>query len=217
MKNPWILIGVIVVVLIGGSFWYSNSVSQRNNKGVTFSPHIKGNETATVSLVEYSDFQCPACASFQPYLNDIMNDYGDKIRFEYKHFPLPMHALAEPAARAAEAAAQQGNFFAYHDVLFLNQKEWTNSTNSTLEFIKYAEQLGLNIPLFKQHLNSSLIRDKIRIESQEARSLGLTGTPTFFLNGKKMEIKVFEDFRNQIEAALGISSSNNVPVVEFGI
>ena len=105
-KNPWAIIGIVAVVLVGGSIWYSGTVAEKNNEGITFSPHIKGNPEATVTLAEYSDFQCPACASFHPVVIDVMEEFGDKIAFEYKHFPLPIHPLAEPAARAAEAAAE---------------------------------------------------------------------------------------------------------------
>ncbi len=82
MKNPWVIVGALTVILIGGSVWYSSSVSARNNEGVTLTPHIKGNPEAVVTLVEYSDFQCPACAAFQPYVNEVLAAYGDSVRFE---------------------------------------------------------------------------------------------------------------------------------------
>lgn len=214
MKNPWIIIGAIVVLLIGGSIWYSGSVSEKNNEGITFSAHVKGNENATVTLVEYSDFQCPACAAFQPTLDEVLTEYGDSLKFEYKHFPLPIHPKAQPAARAAEAAGQQGAFFEFHDLLFANQANWVNTPNPLALFIGYAEELKLDVSLFKRHYNASLVSDKVRENTNEARTLGITGTPTFFLNGEKMQIQTYQDFKDQIASALGIVSSTTEAVIE---
>lgn len=220
MKNPWVIIGIIVVVLFGGSFWYASSSAEKNNEGITFEPHVKGNPDASVVLVEYSDFQCPACAAFQPVVEDVLAQYGDSLRFEYKHFPLPIHPLAEPAARAAEAAGQQDKFFEFHDLLFANQLSWSNSVNPVVPFVQYAEELELDIDLFKRHYNASLIRERVREDLAESRQLGLTGTPTFFLNGERMVISTYEDFVNQIATAINPETATGTtaaPAVEFGI
>ena len=203
MKNPWIVIGVIVLVLILGSVIYSNSVGSNNNEGVDISKnYIKGNPDAQISLVEYSDFQCPACAAFQPVLTDVMNQFGNDIKFEYKHFPLPMHPLALPAARAAEAAGQQGKFYEFHDLLFEKQKTWTKSPNPNALFVQYAEELGLDVKKFRQHMDASLLSDKIEADKKAGDELGITGTPTFYLNGEKMIINSYEEFYQQIASAI---------------
>jgi protein-disulfide isomerase len=226
MKNPWIIVGLVVAVLIGGSVWYSGTVSARNNEGVTFSPHVKGNQDAVVKLVEYSDLQCPACASFQPILKEIIDEYGNELSFEYKHFPLPIHNLAEAAARAAEAAGQQEAFFAYHDLLFANQATWSKNPNPSVFFMQYAEELALDTTKFKRHMNASLVREKVQKEGAEARELGITGTPTFFLNGERMKFTSYEEFKAQIAAAInpsvgssteGIPSASTESVIKFGI
>lgn len=136
MKNPWIILTIITIVLFGSAIVYSKNANEKNNQGVTVVDHIKGNGEATVTLVEYSDFQCPACASFQPVLAEIMAQYGDLLRFEYKHFPLPIHNFAQQAAVAAEAASQQGKFFEFHDALFTNQEEWTSSATPQVFFVR---------------------------------------------------------------------------------
>lgn len=211
MKNPWIVIGVIVVLLIGGSVWYSSQVGSANNDGVTINEHIKGNPAATVTLVEYSDFQCPACGQFQPVLADIMATYGDSLRFEYKHLPLTqIHPFAEPAARAAEAAGQQGKFFEYHDLLFANQATWSKSAAPAAAFTAFAEELGLDLDLFAKHQRSSLLRNKVRDEFDAARALGLTGTPSFFLNGQPMKFNSYEEFKAQIAAAINPTADFNL-------
>ncbi len=212
MKNPWVIIGVILVVLIAGSVWYSSSVDDKYNVGVdTTISHVKGNPDATVTLIEYSDFQCPACATAQPVVKDILNEFGDSIKFEYKHFPLPMHPLALPAARAAEAAGQQGKFFEFHDMLFENQKTWSNSANPSATFIQYAEELGLDVQKFRQHMNSSLLSDQISEDKKEGFDLGITGTPTFFLNGEKMQLQSFTDFYEQIARAVNPDVKFDLP------
>lgn len=202
MKNPWVIVGLVTVILFGGAIWYSSSATEKNNEGVEVADHVKGNPNATVTLVEYSDFQCPACASFQPVMEEIMKQYGDKLRFEYKHYPLPIHQYAQQAAIAAEAAGQQGKFFEFHDLLFKNQQEWAQSVAPASFFVKYAEELGLDTETFRRHQKSSVLRDDVRADLAEARELGLTSTPTFFLNGEKMEMETFEDFIAQIAMAV---------------
>lgn len=204
MKNPWIIVGVVAVVLFGGAIWFSNSSADQSNEGVVVTEHIKGNPDATVTLVEYSDLQCPACAAFQPVLNGMIEQYADKLRFEYKQFPLPprIHPFAMQAALAAEAAGQQGKFFEYHDLLFTNQDTWSKAAVPTSYFIQYASDLGLDLEKFKSHMKSSVLRDRIEADMAEGKTLEVTGTPTFFLNGKKMEIESYIDFAQQIGLAI---------------
>ncbi len=213
----------IAVVAIGASIMWAQQVAKNADEGVVLSSHTKGNAAASVSLVEYSDFQCPACAQFYPVVNEIMDQYGDRIAFEYKHFPLiSIHPNAMGAAKAAEAAGQQGKFFEMHDKLFENQSVWSNSANPTAFFLTYAEELSLDVELFKRHLKSAMIENSIEDSFNAARDLGLSGTPTFYLNGTQMEFSTFADFRSQIEAALGIlpaavDATTSTPAVEFGI
>lgn len=210
MKNPWLVIGVIAVVLIGGSIAYAQYVGTMSNEGVEVQAHVTGNPDADVTLVEYSDFECPACGQFYPFVKDILADYGDQIRFEYKHFPLTQaHPNAEPAARAAEAAGQQGQFFEFHDLLFENQQEWAGRSNASQYFAQYAEELELNMGQWRTQQRASLLRDKVADDFAEGRRLGVTGTPTFFLNGERMNIQTFDDFRTQIEAAIGVTGTSS--------
>lgn len=220
MKNPWVIIGVIVVLLIGGSVWYSGTVSESYNDGVTIVPKITGNTAATVTLVEYSDFQCPACGQFWPVVEEVIAEYGDRISFEYKHFPLiQIHPFAQPAAYAAEAAAQQGKFYEYANLLFTNQDTWAKSATPAAFFATYAEELGLDMDQFMRHQRSPMIKDYVRSQFDEARQLGLTGTPSFFLNGQKMTLSTIEDFKAQIAAAVtpsvGFNLDGATPAVQM--
>ncbi len=224
--HVWKIIGVVAVLAVGASIVYSNSVSSRANDGVVFEAHIKGNTDAKVVLTEHSDFQCPACGQFFPVIQDLLAEHGDSIAFEYKHFPLiSIHPYAVPAAKAAEAAGQQGKFFEMHDKLFENQQIWSVGAAPQAFFNAYAEELGLDVGLFKTHMKSSLINDKIQAEFEEARELGLTSTPSFFLNGKRMSFQTYEDFVGQITAAVNPEAADaemeadhaTEPAVRFGL
>lgn len=221
--------GTITVVLIGAAMWYSKSSAENSNEGVvTPTTHIKGSADASVKIVEYSDFQCPACAAFQPIVAEVVDTFGDQISFEYRHFPLSaLHPYAEQAARAAEAAGQQGKFFEFHDKLFAEQDSWSAGAAPTTFFLRYAGELGLDVDKFRKHLRSSQLRDEVRADAALAREAGVTGTPTFFLNGEKMEIKTFQDFFDQVARAVdpnyGMATSTEMidgsvePSVRFGI
>lgn len=209
--------------------WYSNVASKKSNEGVTVTDHNKGGDNAAVTLTEYSDFQCPACGAFEPVVANVLATYGDKIKFEYRHYPLPIHSYAQQAAIAAEAAAQQDKFFEYHDKLFANQQTWANSQTPQVLFVQYASELGLDVEKFKRHMKSSILRDAIKKDFKDAQDMGLTGTPTFFLNGQKMEVSSYEDFVAQIAAAVepgaAVQASSTAstaapaltPDVKFGI
>lgn len=203
MKNPWVLLSIVTIVLFGGAIWYGNAVGAKSNEGVVApETHVKGNPDAAVTLTEYSDFQCPACGAFEPVVAEVLAQYGEQIRFEYKHYPLPIHSFALQAAIAAEAAGQQGKFFEYHDALFAGQQTWAASQTPQAFFLQYAEDLGLDMATFKRHTKSSILRDAVKASQKEAQDMGLTGTPTFFLNGERMEMESYEDFIAQIVAAV---------------
>lgn len=224
-KNPWKIIIGVAVVLLAASFYWSNQAGELANEGVTLSEHVKGNPQASVVLSEYADFQCPACAEFHPYVKELEEEYGDSLRIEFHHFPLiSIHPYAVPAAKAAEAAGQQGQFFAMHDKLFENQDAWTNSGTPQIFFNQYAEELGLDVDMFKRHMRSSLIDQAVEDSFNAARQKGFTGTPSFELNGAKMEFQTYEDFKGQIDVAINglpeeATSSPAVtgPNVKFGI
>jgi protein-disulfide isomerase len=201
MKNPWVIVGVLAVILFGGSFWYASESAERNNEGVEIKPQIKGNSEAEVSLVKYSDFSCPACRDASFVVADVMEEYGESVAFEYRHFPFISPASTR-AAVAAEAAGQQGKFYEYHDLLFENQTVWRNSPNPAVLFLDYAETLELDMDTFRRHLNSTLLREHTMSDMAEGRERGVTGTPTFFLNGERLVFQSYEEFNNQIVAAI---------------
>ncbi len=223
IKNHfWKIFGLIAVLLIGGAIAYSNHASSKANEGIVLSPHVKGNADATVNLVEYSDFQCPACQAASTVVAEVLAEHEGKVRFEYKHFPLvTIHPHAVLAARAAEAAGIQGKFFEMHDKLFENQATWSPSPSPQAFFTKYAEEIGLDMDKFKTHMRASLLRDEVMKRYDEARELGLSGTPTFYLNGQKMTFTTYEDFATQVRQAvtgeLPVEATPVSPEIQFGI
>ena len=204
MKLNWKILLVLAGLLLIGSFVYSNHVQTQANEGVVISEHVKGNPDASVTLTEYSDFQCPACGQAYQVVKTIMDQYGEQIRFEYKHFPLmTIHPFAVPAARAAEAAAQQGKFWEMHDKLFEEQTTWSNSSSPQRYFDQYAQEIGLDMDLYKTHLNASVIDDAIVESFSAAQRQGFTGTPTFLLNGEKIEFSSYQELIELVRVVVG--------------
>lgn len=149
--------------------------------------HVIGKATTGVELVEYGDFQCPACGAYEPVVQQVRQKYGDQISFQFRNFPLSqIHPHAISSARAAEAADIQGKYWEMHDLLYRNQQEWSQSTDAVPAFNSYAAQLNLDIDKFKADFKTSSINDRVQNDLKEGNRLGVTSTPTFFLNGKKI-------------------------------
>lgn len=158
----------------------------------------KGPDGAKVTVVEFSDFQCPFCGRVTPTLDQVQKTYGDDVRIVFKHLPLRIHPNAPKAAAASEAAKNQGKFWEMHDLIFANQRELTEE-----KFIGYAKQLGLDVERFKKDMASSDVAKRVEADAAEAARLGVTGTPGFFINGKFFSgAKPFSEFKRMIDAEL---------------
>jgi len=158
-------------------------------------PHIRGNPNAPVTLEEFGDFQCPTCGLFYTELKKIEEEYGDRLRVIFRELPLvPMHQHGLEAAQAAEAAGLQSesHFWEMHDKLYENQKAWSDVKDVMPTFIDYARQIGLDIDRFSRDLSGEAVAQRIFQDGKRAHSLGVTGTPSFFVNGK--EYKADESF-----------------------
>ncbi len=142
---------------------------------------VKGDKNAPVTIVAFSDFECPFCSRVVPTLKQLEDQYGGKIKVAFKNQPLPFHANAKLAAAAALAANEQGKFWEYHDKLFANQRALDRAS---LE--KYAQELGLNVDKFKAALDQGKFNAQIEADMAQASSVGASGTPTFFINGRTL-------------------------------
>lgn len=197
-----------IIVLIFLSFWGLYNLAKQppiqTNISLGDNERIKGNLNATTTLIEYLDFQCPACAAYNPLLNQIYEKYKDQIKFVVRHFPLTtIHRNAMISAIAAEAANKQGKFWEFADLLLTNQKEWENSRDPEKIFIRYAENLNLDIEQFKNDLkNNKDIKEKINNDIQGGNNIGINATPTFFLNNRQIQPRSYDEFVNIIENAI---------------
>ena len=159
---------------------------------------VRGGENAPVTIVEWSDFQCPFCNRVTPTLAKIRDEYGDQVRFVFKHMPLPMHPQAGTAHAASEAARRQGKFWEMHDRIFANQRDLSIET---LE--GYAASMGLDMDQFRKDMKSEATAKRINDDLKQASSLGVTGTPSFFINGKFLSgAQPFPSFKRAIDKAL---------------
>lgn len=209
------IIGIIVATLaiLGvGIFFVSREAPSKNSTSVSSGEllkvaeddWVKGNKEAKVTLIEYSDFQCPACGAYYPIVKQLNHEIGDKIVFAYRHFPLRQaHPNAELAAQAAEAAGRQGKFWEMHDMLFENQKEWSNQSSPKETIGKYAQSLNFDIERFKSDLDSKEVKGKVNNDYQSGIKARVNSTPTFFLNGNKLDNpRNYEEFKDLIQKVI---------------
>ena len=210
-----VIIAILVVVgIIGGAVVFGKD---KNATGAA-SNHIYGKADSTVKLVEFGDFECPACSAFYPVVEQVKEKYKDKISFQFVNFPLVnSHRNALAAHRAAEAASKQDKFWEMYNKLYSNQEDWNGPSQSdpvgaTTEqaislFEGYATELGLDAVKFKADFADATTVETINKDTADAKSAyDITGTPTFALNGKKIEnltsINTLEGFSAVIDATL---------------
>ena len=211
--KAWIIFGAICVVLFGGLvIWsgrdridVSNVDTNKIQSGVedsgNIADHVFGNKDAKVVLVEYGDFQCPGCGSAHPTVKALSEKYENELAFVFRNFPLTnIHPNARAAAAAVETAGKQGKYWEMHNLIFESQDEWSDASTSERGelFASYAQRIGLDKNAFSSMLsdNSALINQKINFDIALGRKLKVEGTPSFYLNGTKLE----EDKYNGEEA-----------------
>lgn len=150
--------------------------------------YTKGAATSTVVLVEYLDFECEACGAYYPIVKSLEKQFGEEITFVARYFPLPGHRNGLPAALAAEAAGRQGKFWEMHDLLFERQKEWGEKQVPTPEvFEGFAAELGLDMDKFRADVASPEVKARVQRDMDAGRALGVNSTPSFFLNGERLQ------------------------------
>lgn len=183
-----VLIGVLaatVLIIVGGAFLVGGR--QAAPEAAVVDPArlvgendpVLGPADAKVTVVEFGDFQCPACGSLHPQLKQVKQDFaGQSVRFVFRHFPLPQHPFAQLAAEASVEAQRQGKFWEYHDLLYENQGALERAN---LE--EYAQRLDLDLDAFRKALDERTHKAAVDEDEREARALRLGGTPTIFING----------------------------------
>lgn len=168
-------------------------------------PNMLGSPTATVTLEEFADFQCPTCAQVHTMMKNIQSTYGSRIKFIYRNFPLTqIHKNADAAALASEAAGMQNRFWDMQNQLYTSQPAWSNSADASAQFAEYAGKLGLDVEKFKSDMSSMMTRKRVDDDVARARALGINSTPTLYINGKSVpfEQMKIETLRQIIDAEL---------------
>ena len=159
---------------------------------------IKGPTDAKVTITEFSDYQCPFCAQADALIEQVLAAYPKDVRFVYKQFPLTsIHPNAMPASKAALAAGKQGKYWEMHKVLFQNSRALGAD-----QLKEYAKQVGLDVPKWEADMNSQAITDQINAEMREATSAEVRGTPSIFVNGKRLQNRSMDGFKTMIDEAL---------------
>lgn len=183
MNQAKLVVGILVgtVIVLAGAGWLITKLEGNGSKLVDAVGEARlatGSAQAKVTIVEFSDFQCPACQQAEAAIKQILADYPQEVRLVYRHLPLiQIHKQAMAAAELAEAAAAAGKFWEMHDLLFERQNEWVENGGKLAE---YGQELGISW--------DGTYKDKIDQDVSAARNLGINATPTFFVNGKKTNV-----------------------------
>lgn len=214
MKQALVIFGVAAIALIGGLLLAKTAPSAPTpaTSGTaaavtTTLPPVrdtdwtKGPADAKATLIEYLDFQCPACAQTFPLVEQAVETNKDTTRLVIRYFPLAQHKNAVPSAKAAEAAGKQDKFFQMASLLFLRQSDWQDESNAVPKFEAYATELGLNLDQFKQDMTDQKVASKIQDSLDESTRLNLPGTPSFFLNGHAFDLTSLEQLNTALKDA----------------
>lgn len=202
-KVGWIIFSVVVVAVLAGLVAWTrmtnppidvtsienNSVVAASSQNGNIADHTKGSDAKEVLFIEYGDFQCPSCGGAHPQVNSLMEEYGDKVTFIFRNFPLTsIHPNARAAAAVAEAAGLQGKYWEMYDMLYEKQNEWSglDASQRGNVFNTYATSLSLNMDEFTTALASKEVNQKISFDLALGKAAGVSATPTFFVNGEKL-------------------------------
>ncbi len=203
-KVGWIIFSAAVVLLLGSLVVWTritnppidltgienNSIVAASEQNGNIADHTKGSDANKILLVEYGDYQCPSCGGAHPNLNTLMEEYGENITFVFRNFPLTsIHPNARAAGAVAEAAGLQGKFWEMHDKLYETQSDWSSldATKRTDMFNGYAEGLSLDMSKFTADIAAANVNDKINFDMALGKSVKVSATPSFFLNGEKVD------------------------------
>ena len=207
-KKTWLIFAAICAAVIGGMIYLANSnkvdvskvdlnkVQSATAASGNIGDHTFGNMSSKVILIEYGDFQCPGCGSAHPIIKQVTEKYKDKLGFAFRNFPLySIHPNAFAASAAAEAAGLQGKYWEMHNKLYENQSAWNQLSGSdrTDQFATLANSIGVNSDQLRANLDNADIKKKIDFDHALGQKAGISGTPSFFLNGKSVGDQYFKD------------------------
>jgi len=174
----------------------ANTIQTGSSQNGNIADHVFGNSDSKVIFINYGDFQCPGCGNVHPQIKAIVEQYKDQIQFVFRNFPITTsHPNAKAAAGAAEAAGLQGKYWEMHDKIYESQSAWSNLSGTNNErtdfFVGYANELGLDTTKFKADLASAAVSEKINYDYSLGKKIGVDSTPTFYLNGVKLDSAIW--------------------------
>lgn len=192
MDKKFLVILAVALVGLFGLFYFTTDKNKTNtastSSNATVSNHSIGKNSKNVELLVYGDFQCPVCGEFYTVEKAVVEKYQNEIKFTFRHFPLDtIHPNARAAHRAAEAAGKQNKFFEMYDLIYQNQKVWSDSANPKPIFDSYAQQIGLKADQFSSDYASEIVNSTINADKAEGTAKQVQGTPTFYINGTKID------------------------------
>ena len=211
MKNQTIPIVASIIAIFGFLslvYIYTNKPSNVINAEVNqikSTDRVKWSKNSKNILVEYSDFFCPACKILHDYLKQYEStesanfNISQKTAFVYRHFPI--HDSSYDASYVAEAAGKQNKYYEMIDLIFANQENLSNSKNLKDDLVKLALELNIDIEKFKKDIDSQEVKDKVQEDQRSGEKAGINATPTFFLNGKKLEFQTTDDLQNLLQSS----------------
>lgn len=211
------VVGILLFVI--GAYYATNkpapTVYMAQTKQVAKDDFVKWDKSKKHVLVEFSDLQCPACQGFHMYMKSaIETDKSiiDNITFVYKHYPLLMaHPFANEAAYAAEAAGKQGKFFEMVDLMFENQASWSSESSPQQTFRSFAEQLKLDLEKYDADLASDEVKKSVAADVQLGNEVGVNATPTFFLDGVKVQVASYDEFKTLLQETAKLPAPTDMP------
>jgi len=200
------IIAVTAVIIIGAAFAFSrpaNILPVDPKILIKEDSYKTSSASAIVTLVNFGDFQCPACGAYHTVVKQLEAKYKDSMAVIFRHFPLSMHPNAVPAAMAAEAAGKQGKFWEMHDKLYETQAEWSDEKKTEDIFSTYAKDIQLDVEQFKKDLSNADLQNRINRDVTDANTLHINATPTFYVNNIKIKNPAsLADFEEVIKSAI---------------
>lgn len=222
LKDKGLIIGILatVILIAGGVFLMSRggSSSPQSAKqissdilvpkdayvtaGIEVNSYLPASSSAKATLVEFGDYQCPACIEYHPLIKQLLTDFSGKMNFVFRNYPLSQHANAPITAYAVEAAGLQNKYWQMHDKVYESSGEWVTSADAKSILIGYAGEMGLDVEKFKSDIDSSVVKDRVQRDVGDGNLVNLNATPTFYLNGVKIEnLKgSYQDLKNLINS-----------------
>ena len=165
--------------------------------------YLPASTSASVTLVVFGDYECPACGEYSPLVKQLLTDFAGKINYVFRNYPLAQHKNAPISSYAVEAAGLQGKYWQMHERLYDTQADWSNLDDPTAVFTGYAKDLNLDLNKFTADINSSVVKDKVQNDLNDGQTIGITETPTFYLNGQKITLTgSYDQLKGLVNSAL---------------